>query len=186
MFYLIDGYNLALAAGFVRRLDGPGNAQRARERLMSWLSNHLDDEQRARTTVVFDARRSTVDQKEWVVNEMRVLFAADHDDADSLIEEIIARHSSPRRLTVISNDQRIQAAARRRRAIVSRSDDWFERTAANVAQPGPADAPEEGPRLDDRERLIAEFDTEQVQKWIAEDRRSSRGAPLQKPPRRHR
>jgi predicted RNA-binding protein with PIN domain len=186
MFYLIDGYNLALVAGLVRRLDGPGNAQRARERLLSWLSNHLDDEQRARTTVVFDARRSTADQKELVVNAMRVLFAADHDDADSLIEELIARHSAPRRLIVISNDQRIQTAARRRRAIASRSDDWFERTGSVVAKPERADRPDESPRPEERDRLIAEFDTEQVQEWIAEDRRANRGIPLPKPSRRHR
>jgi hypothetical protein len=55
-----------------------------------------------------------------------VLFAVDYDDADALLEELIARHSAPRKLTVVSSDRRLQRAARRRKARVMDSQAWYE------------------------------------------------------------
>ncbi|MCA9102148.1 MAG: NYN domain-containing protein, partial [Planctomycetales bacterium] len=54
-----------------------------------------------------------------------VHYAADYDDADELIEELIRRDSAPRQLTVVSSDHRLQRAARRRRATAIDSDVWF-------------------------------------------------------------
>ncbi len=54
-----------------------------------------------------------------------VRFAAQYEEADDLIEELIAADSAPRRLVVVSSDHRLQRAARRRRAKAADSDVWY-------------------------------------------------------------
>jgi hypothetical protein len=56
---------------------------------------------------------------------MTVHYASNYDDADELIEELIAQNNVPRSLLVVSSDHRIQRAARRRRAQFVDSDIWF-------------------------------------------------------------
>jgi predicted RNA-binding protein with PIN domain len=134
-----------------------------------WLAGRLDDAQRARTTVVFDAKRHTVEKTELIEQGIRVLFAVDFPDADSLIEMLIAQHSAPKFLTVVSSDQRILSAALRRRAQAMKSTAWFEqiesrfRAAPNVAEP------EEKPSVGDRDKLISEFDTDEIQRLIDDE-----------------
>jgi hypothetical protein len=59
---------------------------------------------------------------------LTVRFAAQYKDADSLLEELIQADTSPRRLTVVSSDHRVQRAARRRRARAVDSDVWYMET----------------------------------------------------------
>ena len=56
---------------------------------------------------------------------LSVRFAAQQEDADTLIEELILADTSPRRLTVVSSDHRLQRAARRRKARAVDADVWF-------------------------------------------------------------
>ena len=66
---------------------------------------------------------------------IRVRFAVGFDEADDLIEQIIARHSVPKQLTVVSSDNRIKTAATRGGggggrgggARSSDSDAWLDR-----------------------------------------------------------
>ena len=53
------------------------------------------------------------------VPEVDLVFSGPNRSADDVIIELIEKHSAPRRLTVVSNDRRLQKAARRRRAHVS-------------------------------------------------------------------
>lgn len=116
-FHIIDGYNLLHAAGLGRMRYGPGDLERVRNRLLSHLRTHLGVEERARTTVVFDARDAPPDRpRRFAVEGMTILFAASGGDADAEIERLIAAHSAPRRIRVVSSDHRLQKAARRRRA----------------------------------------------------------------------
>ena len=48
--------------------------------------------------------------------EVELVYAGAGGDADSVIEKMIVESDAPRDLTVVSNDRRIQKAARRRRA----------------------------------------------------------------------
>ena len=71
---------------------------------------------------------------------LSVRFAPRDSDADTLIEELIAADSAPRRLTVVSSDHRLQRAAHRRKAIAVDSDVWLaqlmrEREERRHAQP---------------------------------------------------
>lgn len=124
---LIDGYNLMYGAGIVGDVRGPRGFERSRAALVGFVSRVVGDKDRAGTTVVFDAAGappglpSTIDYE-----GITVRFARGYGDADELLEELIAADHSPRRLTVVSSDHRVQRAAKRRKAAAIDSDVWFD------------------------------------------------------------
>ena len=125
MAIIIDGYNLLHASGVMPQGNGPHTFARAREALIRFLAASLTDEERSRTTIVFDAREAPFNQPRTLDHEgMAIRFAPREIDADTLIEELIQADTSPKRLTVVSSDHRIQNAARRRRAQPIDSDVW--------------------------------------------------------------
>jgi len=72
---------------------------------------------------------------------IRVVFAGGGKDADTLIERLIAEHSAPRRLLVVSDDRRIRAAAGRRRAGRLSSGDFLAHLAHDASRPTTDRAP---------------------------------------------
>jgi predicted RNA-binding protein with PIN domain len=123
---LIDGYNLLNVTGILGRGRGPGSLERARQALLNTLVESLPGAEVARTTVVFDASESPWGvAREQRHQGMTVIFASRDEDADTVIERLIAADSSPKRLTVVSSDHRLQRAAKRRRALAIDSDKWF-------------------------------------------------------------
>ncbi|MHC4260376.1 MAG: NYN domain-containing protein [Planctomycetota bacterium] len=56
------------------------------------------------------------------ISKLEVLFAGLASDADTVIEDKIRASTAPKRLTVVSSDRRVQAAARARKADVVKSD----------------------------------------------------------------
>ncbi len=150
MSIIIDGYNLWHASGILAKGLGPGGLERARNALVGFLAASLAPEVRCRTTVVFDAAGGSPDLPHSTEESgITIRFAAEHDDADSLIEEMILRDSAPRRLTVVSSDRRLQRAARRRRSRAVDSRTWYdeivrerlERNADRNEQPAKPSAP---------------------------------------------
>lgn len=114
---IIDGYNLLHAAGLARQSYGPGDLDRARKRLLLRLTDMIDARHRSSITVVFDAKEPPADLPDQSsFKSLHVRYAQDHAEADDLIEELIRAHSAPKRLLVVSGDQRLQKAARRRGA----------------------------------------------------------------------
>src|SRR5688572_18723775 len=114
-YHLIDGYNLLHAAGLARETYGSGDLERARFALLVRVADGLDDAQRGRTSVVFDAADPPPDAaRQFRFRDMTIIFAVASTDADALIEELIRVHSSPRQLRVVSDDIRLQRAAKRR------------------------------------------------------------------------
>lgn len=133
-FLLIDGYNLMHAVGIARSTYGPGELEQRRTQFLKTLVGHLTDDQRSRTMVVFDAGNAPQDlSRRQVMAGMDVVFAPPGGDADTVIEEVIAAHSAPKRLRVVSSDHRLQKAARRRRAAFVDSEDF----AAELDRRGP-------------------------------------------------
>ena len=126
MAILIDGYNLLHATGIVGRGDGPGGLHRSRQALLNFLVASLDEKELAQAVIVFDASGAppglpaTVDHQGLTVH-----YARDYPDADTMLEFLIARHQTPRELTVVSSDHRVQRAAKRRRSIATDSDLWY-------------------------------------------------------------
>jgi predicted RNA-binding protein with PIN domain len=126
MAVLIDGYNLMYVAGIVGHDRGPGGLQRSRLALLNFLAASLDPREVPRTTVVFDSHDAPWGLPRSLQHHgITVRFAAKYEEADDLIEELIAADSAPRRLVVVSSDHRIQRAARRRRAKAADSDVWY-------------------------------------------------------------
>lgn len=87
------------------------------------------------TTLVCDGKRPRPDSGSAVrsekVRSIIVLYSGASKSADDLIEELIARSTAPRRLKVVSSDRRIQAAARRRRALVLGSEAFLRQLGAD-------------------------------------------------------
>jgi predicted RNA-binding protein with PIN domain len=131
MSILIDGYNLLHVTG----LAGPeiarseiksGALERARNALLNFLAVSLDDDERQLTTVAFDSNDAPPGLPREVKHRgITVKYATAYESADELLEELIRKSSTPRRMTVVSSDHRVQRAAKRRRARAVDSDVWY-------------------------------------------------------------
>ncbi len=116
-FFIIDGYNLMHAWGLARSRYGPGDLERLRGQFLKELAKHFTEEELPRTTVVFDAGEDAPSDvsADHRANGLRVVYALREADADTRIEHMIASHSAPRQICVVSSDRRLQTAARRRK-----------------------------------------------------------------------
>ena len=116
MRWLIDGYNVMHAGGRLGPKLGREGFRRARRRFLDELAAALGPDVAGQTTVVFDASvppgRLPLDAN---YRGLGVLFALGDENADARIEQLIAEHSNPKTLTVVSSDRRIRQAAARRR-----------------------------------------------------------------------
>jgi predicted RNA-binding protein with PIN domain len=129
---IIDGYNLIFALGWDGKTRHSKMLERSRDRLIRELADRIPVDLRAGITIVFDAKSTPIKATEHdsVVNGFRVMFAHQHDEADTLIEELIRVHSTPKSLTVVSNDNRLKTAAQRRKAVAMDCEVWLERMGA--------------------------------------------------------
>lgn len=135
MTLLIDGYNLMYAAGIVGSGVGPGGLERSRRALLNFVVESLDETELSRAIVVFDAneRPPFAVSDTFVHRGLRVRFAAEHGEADELIEELIRLDSVPKRLLVVSSDHRLHRAAKRRKGQAIDSDIWYAQMIARRA-----------------------------------------------------
>lgn len=125
---LIDGYNLIFQCGLEGRSRTPASLRRARSRLIGELKFGLADSIRRRTAIVFDATRlpSGESQPTRIESGLTIIYALDFEDADTLIELLIQKNSTPKKLTVVSSDHRLHKAASRRKSTPIDSDEWFD------------------------------------------------------------
>jgi len=131
LLLLIDGYNVVAPVAAPSRNPGrkpdPTWLHRERNQLIHRLAQHLSEDIRCRTCVVFDAANPPPDRpSEFEVEGISVRFAVDHPEADDLLEEIIAADSAPKTLAVVSSDHRVQTAAKRRSCVCFDSQPWLD------------------------------------------------------------
>jgi uncharacterized protein len=132
MPYLIDGYNLAHAMSLMPASLGPHGLESARRNLLDFVARHGANET---VTVVFDARTAPATGSGRQSHRgVIVLFAR---IADDLIEDMIDSEPDPRRLTVVSGDNRLRTAARRRGCGVLDCLDFIERFQHPPTRPHP-------------------------------------------------
>ncbi|HTU17956.1 MAG TPA: NYN domain-containing protein [Gemmataceae bacterium] len=125
MRYLIDGYNLLHAIGLLCGKAGPNGLEKARLALLSRLGGDHGADAVA-VTVVFDASGAPPGAAaEDQYRGIHIYYALD-GSADDLIETLIQRDAAPRQLTIVSDDHRLQQAARRRRCPVLGCLDYLE------------------------------------------------------------
>ena len=116
MKILIDGYNLLHASGIFGGVRGARGFEASRQALLDELARLLGAAAGG-VTVVFDAADAPPGLPDRSIHEgISVRFARGYESADALIEELIDEHTAPTGLTVVSADNRVIAAARRRRA----------------------------------------------------------------------
>lgn len=139
LLLLIDGYNVVPPVAPPGGQADPMWLQRERMQLVQRLSQHLNDDVRCRTCVVFDAQQPPRDRpSQFEVDQIQVRFAVGYPEADDLLEEIIAAHSAPKQLAVVSSDHRVQTAARRRGATSFDSQPWLDELMDGTGRLSPA------------------------------------------------
>ena len=158
MRILIDGYNLLHAAGVFGETRGPGGFEASRQALLEALARLLGDA-RDKATVVFDATDAPPGLPARSLHDgIQVVFARDYPSADALIEDMIEAHNAPTSMTVVSADNRVIAAARRRRAKAVPSGEWFSELRAAARQsPQPETKPPPPENDFEVERWLREF-----------------------------
>lgn len=128
MDFIIDGYNLIFQCGLQTRAATDGLLQKARHRLVHEILARVPQAMACKITIVYDAaeRPLLARGNSEAIGGIKIYYADQYDDADSMIEHLIAKHSVPRKLTVVSSDHRLHKAAMRRKAIPVDSDVWFD------------------------------------------------------------
>ncbi len=141
MHTLIDGYNLMHTLGLLDKRFGPDGFRKARMRFLSDLAGALGAIEAYQTTVVFDARDAPGHlPREGSHKGMTVIFADEDEGADKRIEQLIAAHSVPKALIVVSTDRRIRQAATRRKALALTAEAFWQKlesTRGKAAAPPP-------------------------------------------------
>ncbi len=161
MLYLIDGYNLLYALGvLLEGRTGPKVLERARRYLLDLLrAGHGDSDD---VTVVFDAKHPPPGAPtELDHGGIHVAFAVKQDEADDLLELLMRRASAPRQVTVVSDDHRVQQAARRRQCHAlgcGEYMDWLAARRPPTARPDrDAPAKPEAVSPEETQRWLREF-----------------------------
>jgi predicted RNA-binding protein with PIN domain len=159
---LIDGYNLMHELGLLDKQTRPEAFRKARSRFLDKLAKGLGAVAAYQTTVVFDATQGPRHLPGEATHKgLTIIFADEDEGADARIERLIATHSAPRSLTVVSTDRRIRQAAARRKARTLTADAFWEHV-ENATRPAPA-APSRTP--EDESRLHG-LTPEQAADWL--------------------
>ena len=126
---IIDGYNLIFQCGLQTTSTASDMLHQSRNRLLHEIATFASLEVAKRTTIVFDAahRPPLAKSNRYRIKNVLVLYADQFDDADSMIEHLISKHATPKKLTVVSSDHRLHKAALRRKSIPIDSEIWYDR-----------------------------------------------------------
>jgi uncharacterized protein len=158
MRWLIDGYNVMHAGGRLGTKLGRDGFKRARRRFLDDLAAALAADLAEHTTVVFDASVHPGDfALDGGYRGLTVVFALGDENADARIEQLIASHSNPRTLTVVSSDRRIRLAAARRRARCLTAEQYWELVDDlndRKSRKPPADAAKKSSKIEEREEMV--------------------------------
>jgi predicted RNA-binding protein with PIN domain len=136
--FLIDGYHLMHAVGLLSHGVPAGGLKRARTRFLDWLAEAVKGRQVV-IRVVFDAERGPSPSPESDHRGLRVRFAFGRT-ADDEIEDLLDAELHPERITVVSNDTRVQDAGRHcgtRVYTCQEFVDWLIATPAATATDSP-------------------------------------------------
>jgi predicted RNA-binding protein with PIN domain len=148
--------------GLLEKRFGPDGFRKARKRFLDRLAAGLGAEAAFQTTVVFDAREGPRHlPRESTHKGLTVVFADEDEGADARIERLIAAHSVPKSLTVVSTDRRIRQAADRRKAHTQTADAFWQQ----IEHPAPH-APSPPALTAEEESRLHGLAPEQVEEWL--------------------
>lgn len=118
---LIDGYNLLR---FIQNSDE--EFQRLDEAALCRILSRYLKGIRDHGHIVFDGIGPPDKTDLGGIRGLEVYFSGPNIEADEIIEEKISDNTAPRRLTVVSSDRRIRAAAAKRKAVAVKSDIFWD------------------------------------------------------------
>ncbi|MFK8113743.1 MAG: NYN domain-containing protein [Rubripirellula sp.] len=170
LLLLVDGYNVVAPVAPPAGRADPKWLQRERMQLLQRLVEFLDAETRSRTCVVFDAANPPPDRPDqFQFHGIEVRFAIDYPEADDLLEELIAAHSAPKTLAVVSSDHRVQAFAKRRGSLALDSQAWLDDLLeSRVILAVRPKRKEQGNRDDEDRKPPQKNDDQDVEGWMRE------------------
>jgi uncharacterized protein len=184
MSLIIDGYNVLHEGGILDKGSGPKNLERARLALLNFMAESLDPLEISQTIVVFDSHDAPWGLPNKIEHRgLLVRFASRYPDADCLIEELILEDSSPRRLTVVSSDRRLQRAAKRRKAKAIDSEVWYKglaqkRHARRQSTSLPPERPAVPLLAEDVEYWVRQFGGQsELERWMKQELAGGESSP---------
>lgn len=130
MPYLIDGHNLIGKLPDIS-LDDPNDEAKLVQKLMGFCAR-----ERTAVTVVFD-KGQTAGRSRMSTSYVEVVFASSRSNADNLMIERIRNEKNPKMMTVVSSDNDVLSAARRRQMQTLKSAEF----AAILKRPLPPPKP---------------------------------------------
>jgi predicted RNA-binding protein with PIN domain len=125
---VIDGHNLLHAVKAMTEGQILSESQ-----LCKLISGYLR-QTKQRGEIVFDGR-GPLDKSglAWTTN-LEVSFSGSATDADTVIESRIKASTAPKRLTVVSNDNRLIKAAKARKAVAVSADEFWKQVFKNLTR----------------------------------------------------
>lgn len=170
LLLLVDGYNVIAPVAAPARDPDSRWLQRERMQLIQRIVSHLDPQVRRRTCVVFDAADPPPDRPDaFEVEGIEVLFAVGYPEADDLLEELISAHTAPKTLTVVSSDQRVQTAARRRGCRIHEAQPWLDDLMeGRFRQPTQSSGAGQGGPTQGSEKPQGTVEPSEIDRWMDE------------------
>jgi uncharacterized protein len=163
--YLIDGYNLIHALGMIQHNMAAGGLEESRRRLLAFLAQAFGADA-THVRVIFDAKHAPPGvSRTQQYHGLHIHFAPSQQSADDMIETLIEQEAQPHALVVISNDHRLQNAARQRGAQGWSHDallDFLEKRAKPTAAPA-SDEKTNNMSPEEMKRWLKEF------QWLESD-----------------
>jgi predicted RNA-binding protein with PIN domain len=157
--YIIDGYNLIHALGMIQRNLGPGGLETSRRALLAFLVGSFGEDA-SRVTIVFDAKAAPPGRaRQQGYQGLHIHFAPKGQSADDWIETLIANDKEPAALVVISNDNRLQNAAKQHKAQAWSDQDLLEYLEKRRVPQKPVES------VEDRGGPLS---ADQLQSWLKE------------------
>jgi uncharacterized protein len=139
MPYLIDGYNLLWA---IQGMDADSSHPISDIRLCQLLSRYLtmnDDS----GEIIFDGIGPPEKNVFNNLMNLGVIFVGKESDADTIIEDKIQLNTAPGRLTVVSSDRRLRLAARKRKAVCVKCEEFWNGLCKQLSHKNPQKEPAE-------------------------------------------
>ncbi|MSQ94656.1 MAG: hypothetical protein EXR98_08870 [Gemmataceae bacterium] len=158
--YIIDGYNLIHALGLIQRNLAPGGLEKSRGALLAFLAGAFGADASS-VTIVFDAKAAPPGRaRQQRYQGLHIHFAPKGQSADDWIETLIANDKEPAALVVISNDMRLQNAAKQHKSQAWSDQDLLEYLEKRRTPIKPA--------AEDVEDRGGPLSAEQMRSWLKE------------------
>ncbi len=133
---IIDGHNLLHA---ILKIEEDPKAVSDIE-LCRVVSSYLNQTNQV-GEIVFDGRGPRDKDVFERVDGIEVTFSGIRNDTDTIIEEKIKTNTAPKRLIIVSSDRRLRKAARSRKAIAVKSEDFWIKVQKQLSRKRPQKEP---------------------------------------------